>query len=187
MCFDIIIKLLSRWCCRTQELINFNLFLLRLFLSFGWIKQHVSCSLVNRLWCLIAAVQAFGDAIGEMVIAGVRVAHRVVVGRHACQVNHPDLCLHDNQCVAQAFSCLWSPYSWIMEVPGHQTYSRKTYSCLQETSPNENWCPQDPRCPVRSHLCLHLICDDYIGKRITRSTTLKSLAFKFKASRIPYL
>ena len=63
-----------------------------------------------RLWCLIAAVQAFGDATGEMVIAGVRVAHRVVVGRQACQVNHPDLCLHDNQCVAQAFSCLWSAY-----------------------------------------------------------------------------
>ena len=86
---------------------------------------YVSCCLVNRLWCLIAAVQAFGDAIGEMVIAGVRVAHRVVVGRHACQVNHPDLCLHDNQCVAQAFSCLWSPYSWIMEVPGHRTLAER--------------------------------------------------------------
>ena len=86
---------------------------------------YVSCCLVNRLWCLIAAVQAFGDAIGEMVIAGVRVAHRVVVGRHACQVNHPDLCLHDNQCVAQAFSCLWSAYSWIMEVPGHLTLAER--------------------------------------------------------------
>ena len=117
---------------------------------------YVSCCLVNRLWCLIAAVQAFGDATGEMVIAGVRVAHRVVVGRHACQVNHPDLCLHDNQCVAQAFSCLWSTYSWIMEVPGHQTYSRKTHSCLQETS----------RCPVQSGRIF--VCTSYV------TTTLAS-------------
>ena len=52
-------------------------------------------------------VQALGGATGlgreGWLLPGDRVAPRVVVAEHACQVNHRDLRLHDTQCVACSF------------------------------------------------------------------------------------